>query len=164
MKIIRLFSICTVLGVLGISNAQGNGFAWQELGEATYTGNCTTCHQTDGGGLPDTFPPLTGHLPNVFKAEGGRAYLVQVLLYGLQGKIEVLSKSFDNAMPAWPQLSDEEIAAVLNHALTSWDNSALLPEDFSPFLPEEVAVERDKGLSAQDVLELRKSLGLDGAQ
>ena len=31
-------------------------------------------------------------------------------------------------MPAWSQLSDEQIAAVLNHVLASWDNAGRVEE------------------------------------
>jgi hypothetical protein len=51
-------------------------------------------------------------------------------------------------------LSDEQIAATLNHELTSWGNDAAL-QDFSPITPEEVAALREEALSPQQVLELR---------
>ncbi|MEZ4606102.1 MAG: hypothetical protein R2865_04665 [Deinococcales bacterium] len=31
------------------------------------------------------------------------------------------------------ELSDDDIAAVLNYILTEWDNQSLLPADFNPY-------------------------------
>ena len=134
--------------------AQGSSFDWQELGESTYTANCVACHQANGEGIPGAFPPLAGHIPNLYNAEGGRDYIIQTVLYGLMGEIEVNGTSYNSAMTPWAQLSDEQIAATLNHELSSWGNDEVL-EDFSPILPDEVAALRDQGLSSTDVLELR---------
>ncbi len=136
--------------------AQAASFDWQQLGETTYA-NCVACHQQNGQGIVGAFPPLAGHINELYNAPGGRKYIINVVLYGLQGEIDVLGQSYNGLMAAWPQLSDEEVAATLNHELTSWGNDALL-EDFSPILPEEVAAERDNALSSAQVLELRPAL------
>ncbi len=134
-------------------------FDWQELGASTY-GNCAACHQPTGQGIPAAFPPLAQNLPLLYNAEGGRAYLISVLLYGLQGQIDVLGQSYSSVMPAWQQLSDEQIAAVLNHSLTSWGNDDLLA-DFNAIEPAEVAALRGQDLGPQQVLELRQQLVLE---
>jgi cytochrome c oxidase cbb3-type subunit II len=64
-------------------------------------------------------------------------------------------------MTPWgPLLKDEQIAAVLNHELTSWGNDALVT-DFTPITPEEVAALRANNLTSQQVYELRGTLGLE---
>ncbi len=131
-------------------------FDWQELGETTYN-VCQACHQATGEGIPSAFPPLKGHITELYNAEGGRKYLINVVLYGLQGKIEAGGTSYNSAMTSQNFLNDEQIAAVLNHELNSWGNDELL-EDFDPILPEEVAAERESTLSPQKVLELRPDL------
>ncbi len=135
-------------------------FQWQELGEATFA-TCAGCHQATGEGLPSVFPPLANHLPNVEVKEGGRRYLINVVLFGLQGEIQALGETYNGVMPSWgDSLSDEQVAAVLNHELHSWGNSELLREDFAPITPEEVATERALSKVAQEVYELRSQLGL----
>lgn len=141
--------------------AQSQDFAWQALGEETFRTNCSGCHGVDGKGLAASFPPHAGHLPNVVAKEEGRSYLIRVVLNGLQGEIYVLGKSYNSIMPSWKFLSDEAIAAVLNHELHSWGNEALLAEGFMPILPEEVAAERLNLLNASDVYALRETLALD---
>ncbi len=130
-----------------------------ELGTATYNAQCMACHQGAGQGIPGAFPPLADHLPEIYNVEGGRDYLIHTVLFGTQGPIEVLGNSYNGVMPAWKQLSDDEIADVLNHELTSWDNESQL-QDFQPILASEVAALRADDLSAQDVHALRESLPL----
>ncbi len=82
-----------------------------------------------------------------------------MLLYGLQGRIEVLGESYTNVMPAWAHLSDTELAAILNHLLTAWENDALLPEEYPPYTTEEVTAKRDQELDPHAVIELRPDTG-----
>jgi mono/diheme cytochrome c family protein len=135
-------------------------FDWQALGGRVYAANCLACHQANGQGIPGAFPPLAGHAPELYHAPGGREYLIKSVLYGLMGPITVAGVSYNGVMPAFPQLSDADIAAVLNYTLTEWGNDALLV-DFSPLMPEEVAAERGRNLTMQQVHELRQALGLD---
>lgn len=141
--------------------AQAGDDVWdEELGEQVYTANCSSCHQANGQGIPGAFPPLAGHVPDLLAPDGGRTYLIDTLLYGLQGQIRVSGQTYNGVMPAWGHLSDEQIAAVANFVSHEWDNAADLPDGFSPFDADEIAGERDKGLSASDVNDLRGELAL----
>ena len=129
------------------------------LGASTYT-NCVGCHQPTGAGIPGAFPPLVGHVTDLFNADGGRQYVIQMMLYGVQGPIVVNGNNYNGFMPGWQQLSDEAVAAVLNHTLTEWGNADLI-DDFDAIRAAEVAAERGLGLSAGDVYQRRGELGLD---
>lgn len=86
-----------------------------------YTANCQACHQVNGQGLPGVFPPLAGSE----WVQGDEKLLSQILLHGLSGKIQVIGKTYQGAMPAFGgQLSDNEIAAVLTHVRSQWGNDA----------------------------------------
>jgi len=150
MKMKPLLLSFLVLG--GLAAAQGFD------GAKLYSTNCSGCHQAGGQGIPGVFPPLAGHVPQILEAKGGREYLIHVMLYGLQGPIEVKGTKYSGAMPAWAQLKDGEIAAILNHISTSWGNK--FPEGQKPFTPEEVGAGRAQKLTAAQVLEARKALGL----
>lgn len=129
------------------------------VGEGVYATNCAGCHQTNGQGLPGTFPPLVGHTTELLKAD--RSYLPKVLLNGLAGEISVGGSVYNGQMPAWQQLSDEEIASTINYILSAWDEGAALPEDFEPYTPEEIAPLRDEPLTTEDVYALRQTLDLN---
>lgn len=120
--------------------------------------NCVGCHQANGAGVPGVFPPLAGHIPDLLAAKGGREWLIQAVLYGLQGSISVKGLNYNGLMPAYPQLSDAEIAAVLNHIATQWGNA--FPAGQSAYTAAEVQALRGKNLTPQQVLAAREKLGL----
>ena len=129
-------------------------------GETVFNGNCASCHQQTGAGIPGAFPPVAGHAPELALAEGGREYLANLLLYGLQGEIQVSGETYNGVMAAWAQLSDDELASTLNYTLSSWGNADALPPDYPAFTADEIAAQRDAGLSADEVYELRQTLEL----
>jgi cytochrome c oxidase subunit 2 len=122
-------------------------------GEAVYAANCASCHQANGQGIAGAFPPVAGHTADLV-VEQGRDYLPLLMLYGLQGAIEVDGTTYNGQMPAWSQLSDEELAAVTNYVVATWDEGRL-PDDVEPYAPDEFAAARGQGLTADDVYERR---------
>lgn len=128
-------------------------------GEAVFAANCVACHQATGQGVPGAFPPLAGgHAADLANADGGRDYLIHALLYGVQGPIDVAGAAYNGLMPAWQQLSDAQIAAVLNYVTTAWDNAGVLADAVAPFGADEIGAARGEGLTAQAVLEQRPDL------
>ena len=73
-------------------------------GKAAYEKNCAVCHQASGAGMPPAFPALTGS---------------KVAIGPIEGHLEIILKG-KNMMPAWPMLSDVDIAAV-----TTYERNAL---------------------------------------
>ncbi|MES2742861.1 MAG: cytochrome c oxidase subunit II [Pseudomonadota bacterium] len=83
-------------------------------GEKVYTANCAVCHQANGKGVPGAFAALDGS-PVV---TGAKAEQIDVLLNGKK------SGKFPSEMPAWKQLSDTDIAAVITYTRNNWSNKA----------------------------------------
>jgi cytochrome c oxidase subunit 2 len=83
-------------------------------GEKVYNTNCVVCHQANGKGVPNAFAPLDGS-PVV---NGPKAEQINVLLHGKK------SGKYPSEMPAWKQLSDTDIAAVITYTRNSWTNKA----------------------------------------
>ena len=131
----------------------------RDLGTQVYAANCAACHQLNGAGLPGVFPRLAGHAADLYRADGGRDYLIEVMLYGLQGQIAVGGTNYNGLMPAWAHLPDEQLAAVTNHIVAGFDDGA--PDGFDAFGAEEFAARRGEGLTAAQVLESRGALGLE---
>ncbi len=118
---------------------------------------CFGCHQSTGGGIPGVFPPLAGHAPKLVGAS--RNYPIQVVLFGLEGEIEVGGGKYKGTMVGLgDKLSDEEIAAVLNYVLTSWGNDKMLPKGHKDFTSAEVKAVRGKKLTPGEVHEARQKL------
>lgn len=118
------------------------------LGKRVYN-NCMACHQADGRGVSGNYPPLDGSSwatgrPDVFAA---------LLLHGLEGPIEVQGVTYDNVMPAWDHLSDEQLAAVMTYVRGSWSNQA---SEVSPGLVEAVRERLGDRRNAWRAAELRE--------
>ena len=77
-------------------------------GAKVYAANCAACHQDSGKGA-GPIKPLDGAAV-VLDADAGKQ--IAVLLAG-QG---------NGAMPAWSQLSDTELAAVITYTKNQWSN------------------------------------------
>lgn len=88
------------------------------LGKKVYTANCAACHQADGKGIPNAFPPVAGS--DFLNADKTRA--ISVVKNGLTGEITVNGNKFNSVMPALG-LSDESIANVLTYVYTMTGNS-----------------------------------------
>lgn len=132
-------------------------FNWRDLGAQTYAARCASCHGE--GEATRRVPPLRGHAVDLFRAEGGRGYLVDFLLYGLKGRIEVGGVAYNGRHPVYvDRLSDDEAAAVLNHMLTAWGNAALLGDGARLLDGAEVAAHRAKPLRPSEVPPLRPAL------
>jgi len=55
---------------------------------------------------------------------GDSARLIQVMLKGLKGPITVNGKEYNNVMPGFDFLNDEELAILINYVKQSFNNRA----------------------------------------
>ncbi len=90
-----------------------------KAGEALFNGTCSVCHQSNGAGLPNVFPPLAKS--DYLAADTHRA--IGVVLNGLNGPIKVNGASFNSVMPPMSQLNDDGVANILTYVLNSWGNA-----------------------------------------
>jgi nitrite reductase (NO-forming) len=97
-------------------------------GKAIYGANCAACHMPDGSGVPMAFPPLAA--ADYLNEDVDRA--IDVVIHGLQGKIEVNGQPFESIMPTLG-LNDEAVANVLTYVYSEWDNKGV------EVTPEQVA-------------------------
>ena len=77
-------------------------------GEKIYNANCAACHRPDGKGA-GPIKPLDGSAIVL----NDSAKQIQILLNG----------AANGAMPAWKQLSDTELAAVMTYTKNAWTNN-----------------------------------------
>ena len=81
-------------------------------GGILYNITCATCHQRDGKGDNNRFPPLLG---SDF-VKGNEDTLIKIILYGRQGPIIVNGKTWDGIMPAHAgTLDDHAVASILTY-------------------------------------------------
>ncbi|HMM85410.1 cytochrome c oxidase subunit II [Azohydromonas sp.] len=77
-------------------------------GEKVYAANCAACHRADGKGA-GPIKPLDGSAV----VTGDPSAQIAILLNG----------AANGAMPAWRQLSDTELAAVITYTKNAWSNN-----------------------------------------
>jgi nitrite reductase (NO-forming) len=87
-------------------------------GRALYNDTCSVCHQQNGAGVPDVFPPLARS--DFLRAD--RERLIGVALNGLTGAVTVNGRQYTSVMPPLAQLQNDEIANILTYVLNSWGN------------------------------------------
>ena len=98
-------------------------------GEELYYLYCGACHQQNGQGASGRFPPLA----KTDWVTGDKERLIQVVLNGAEGAMEVNGETYNNVMPQHSFLNDQDMAEVLTYIRQNFGNEA------SAVTPEEVA-------------------------
>ncbi len=88
-------------------------------GKRLFMGTCSTCHQSEGQGIPRAFPPLARS--DYFMADKKRS--IEIVLSGLKGPVKVLGQDYDSVMPPMSHMADDDIANILTYARNSWGNT-----------------------------------------
>ena len=138
------------------SNLKGSERELYILGKEIYArdGFCSTCHQSDGGGLSASqFPPLRG-TPWV---TGSAERMIKIVLNGLIGPITVGNKTYPGQVPMTPykgMLDDTEVAAVITYVRNSFGNeaSAVTPEQVKQIRAE--TADKEGFWTAKELLEM----------
>lgn len=89
-----------------------------KFGKQIYGQTCIACHQAEGQGIANAFPPLANS--DYLNADVDRA--IEAVLYGLSGEITVNGNKYNSIMTA-QMISQEEVANVLTYVYNSWGNN-----------------------------------------
>lgn len=107
---------------------------WVE-GRNLYMKSCVECHQADGLGVPDTFPPLAGSE----WVKGDKTTLLRIMLGGLMGPVKVKGVEWNSAMPGHFHASDEDLAAIagfVRYRFGGLREKAVAPAEVRALRPE----------------------------
>lgn len=89
-----------------------------QQGEILYLNFCASCHMDDGTGLAGNIPPLA-QSDYVSQNQGRLACIIR---YGMEGEVVVNGKTYQNPMAGIPELSEFEIANIINYINQAWGN------------------------------------------
>ncbi len=89
-----------------------------ESGKNIYTKTCFACHQANGEGIANAFPPLAKS--DYLNADVKRA--IDIVLNGKTGEITVNGAKYNSVMTK-QVLTDDEVADVLTYVYNSWGNN-----------------------------------------
>lgn len=119
MKKIVISFVIIAIALITQSFYQGANASIQN-GKIVYEIYCMSCHMENGEGLPSAFPTLVkaGNLTD-------KNRLVNIITKGMRGPIVVKGAKFDAEM-AGTDLTDKEVADVINYIRNSWGNKAPL--------------------------------------
>jgi mono/diheme cytochrome c family protein len=102
------------------SKASGGMQAAITRGKTVYASFCLACHQADGSGVPNLNPPLI----QTEWVTGSKTTLIDMVLKGSRGQVEIDGETFHNTMPAQAHLTDLQIADVLTYIRNNFGNKA----------------------------------------
>ncbi len=90
----------------------------QVRGHQLYVANCLACHQAEGRGKDEVFPPLQANAT----VSGPKDRLIRIVMHGLTGPINVRGLRYDSEMQGLSRLADEELAILLTYIRRNWSN------------------------------------------
>ncbi len=98
-------------------------------GKTIYNTQCVTCHQQNGEGVKDVYPPLAKS--DYLLANKERS--IGIVVNGASDEITVNGAKYEGQMQS-VDLSDEQVSDVLNYVRNSWGNQgeAVHPEEIAP--------------------------------
>jgi mono/diheme cytochrome c family protein len=139
MRILVLILALIIPGYLRMSSVNYASTRQDELsgslerGKEVYILNCLGCHQAAGEGLSGVYPPLakSDHLST------DQSKSITILLKGQQEEIIVNGASYSVPMAPLNQLTDQQVADVLNYIGNSWGNQ------FNTVTPSQVKSKRE---------------------
>lgn len=98
--------------------------AQRMAGQKIYMVSCFACHQANGQGMPDMFPPLAS---SDWVQAGKPDRVVRIVIHGMVGPLHINGEAFSSPaplMPAQAHLTDQQVADVLTYIRSSWGNDA----------------------------------------
>ncbi len=128
-----------------------------ETGRQLFAANCVVCHRIGGVGQTGLAPPLTSNPARYVESLEGRKQLIWTILFGMYGDITVNGRHYNFRMPAFAQLSDTDLAQVINYVAFE---IAQAPKSTGTIDAKDVAAERTH-LPDSDLLRKHRSAVLD---
>lgn len=119
MRRIIFFAPALIVALL-VLNLPTIDKATMERGKKLYGQYCITCHQVDGGGVPDLNPPLE----KTSYVLGSKTRLIRIVLKGLNTHEDIDGDSYSNTMAPLNYLKDQQISDVLTYVRNSFGNKA----------------------------------------
>jgi mono/diheme cytochrome c family protein len=88
-------------------------------GMELYKTNCANCHQEDGKGMANLYPPISGSLVLTDKEK-----IACIIRNGMKDTIMVHGNPFSRPMPGNAKLTDIEIAEIVTFVTNKWGSDS----------------------------------------
>lgn len=91
-------------------------------GQILYKENCANCHQINGLGLANLYPPIK----NADYLNGNKKKVIKLIHLGYNLPMKVNGKLYTQKMPAAKQLTNIEIAEIVTYVYNTWDTETVI--------------------------------------
>lgn len=134
MKLLQGNPIATArtlaLLMLGLASCQSSEELKSEqyfvTGQQLYMTHCANCHQMEGKGMSNLYPPIVGS-----PILSDKARVARIIQHGMSDTIVVNGKKFSRPMPPNPKLTEIEIAEIVSFVSMKWGkDSVYTPIEF----------------------------------
>ncbi|HLT80153.1 MAG TPA: cytochrome c [Cyclobacteriaceae bacterium] len=100
------------------ANSSPKFLQYYRQGEQLYIQHCSNCHQRDGSGLRQIYPPLdtSDYMRN------NRDEVICLIRFGVEAPLVVNGIEFVQPMPGIPSLTDLEIAQIVTYIYNTWSH------------------------------------------
>jgi mono/diheme cytochrome c family protein len=123
---LSIFTILLSLIAFGSCNeADRKKQQYISYGRLVYQKQCTNCHQNDGNGYEELYPPLNN---SDYLMEDPLNSLC-LIVNGAKGEMVVNGKTYNQPMPDFSHLKADELAKLLTYITNAWDNKGKLYTD-----------------------------------
>jgi mono/diheme cytochrome c family protein len=116
----RGLRIAIVLGAAWLAAVAARAEDTRPPGERLYSKHCLSCHQADGGGVPNMQPAIAG---GAWVKGDARALALFVMSGGFDSASRKDSAE-GNVMPPFSQLADAELAEILTYIRQKFGDGA----------------------------------------
>lgn len=123
-------ALVLALAMLGLASCRNSEELKSEqyfvTGQQLFMTHCANCHQMDGKGMSNLYPPIQGSAILTDKAR-----VTCIIQYGMSDTIIVNGKKFSRPMPPNPKLTEIEIAELVSFVSMKWGkDSVYTPIEF----------------------------------
>lgn len=107
----------------------------ENWGANLFKTRCANCHQENGSGLGELYPPLAN---SDFLTDANRSKVICLIKNGYTGQLVVNKKTYNQPMPANTDMSDEAIAAISTYIYKQFaqKNIEIIPLEVQQTLSE----------------------------
>ncbi|MDR6804211.1 mono/diheme cytochrome c family protein [Dyadobacter sp. BE34] len=128
MKLLQLNRAATArilaLLMLGLASCRSSEELKSEqyfvTGQQLYMTHCANCHQMEGKGMSNLYPPIAGS-----PILSDKARVACIIQYGMSDTIVVNGKKFSRPMPPNPKLTEIEIAEIVSFVSMKWGKDSV---------------------------------------
>lgn len=125
MRAAFIITLLVFIALVSCDEADRKKQQYISYGRLVYQKQCTNCHQDDGNGYEQLYPPIN----NSDYLNGDPFRSLCLIVNGAKGEMVVNGKTYNQPMPEFSHLKADELAKLLTYITNAWDNNGRLYTD-----------------------------------